>query len=220
MTLFCSNCGHSLANNERFCPECGHDVSAKTAGAPIPTPGPQPAPVQQLAGVPAQYSGPTPIPVAIPMPQAAPKRFGTLGTVLVTAVIVVVGLYYYGNSHPSSTPATPPSTPAAPPPAAGGGNNAALVQQQAFEAHWENTNGMLMLTTAKWTNNSTVNMTSAVVQCEQDNDGGTDLSQYRVTLNGPTNGNAYSTYSNIQIGAVATGMSKVNCTIVHVKPGS
>lgn len=214
MALYCSNCGHSLANSERFCPQCGQDVSAKTgAGAPIPTPGPPPAPVQQLAGVPAQYPGPTPIPVVMPVPQAAPKRFGTLGTVLLTAVIVVVGLYYYGKAHPNGTPATPP-------PAAGSGSNAALVQQQAFEAHWENINGMLMLTTAKWTNNSAVNLASAVVQCEQDNDGGTDLSQYRVTLNGPTNGNTFSTYSNIQIGAVATGMSKVNCTIVHVKPGS
>jgi hypothetical protein len=79
---------------------------------------------------------------------------------------------------------------------------------------------MLVLTTAKWSNNSTANITSAVVQCEQDDASGTDLSQYRVTLNGPTAPNTWSSFSNIQIGAVANNMSKVNCSIVHVKPAS
>jgi hypothetical protein len=58
------------------------------------------------------------------------------------------------------------------------------------------------------------------VQCDQDDANGNDLSQYRVTLNGPTNPSATSSYSNIQIGAYIANTAKVNCTVAHVKPAS
>jgi hypothetical protein len=191
-----------------------------------------PPPMQHYAGAPGQ----SPMAVAYP-PQAQPsqQKKGMMGTVVVVVIVAAIGYYYYTKSHPTtppvannppaSQPGTPsapgdPGTPNTPPPAGGGGGSAALVNQQAFTAQWANQNGMLMLTTAKWTNNSTTNLTSAVIQCEQDDASGTDLSQYRVTLNGPTPPNTWSSYSNIQIGAVATNMSKVNCTIVHVKPAS
>ena len=130
-----------------------------------------------------------------------------MGTLVVLAVIVGGGYYYYNQGK---TPASPPT----PQPS----DTKALVQQQSFNAQWQDENGMLVLTSAKWTNSANVTLSAATVQCEQYNANGTDLSQYRLTLNGPTQPNAASTYSNVQIGAVASGMSKVNCDVVHVKP--
>jgi hypothetical protein len=152
-----------------------------------------------------------------------------LGTVIVIVIVAGLGYYYYSKAHPgagspasnppaASQPAPQPGAPTPPP--AGSGGNAALVNQQAFNAHWQEENGFLVLTTATWANNSGVGLTSAVVQCEQDDANGTDLSQYRVTLNGPTNANTTSSYSNIRIGAFIANTTKVNCTIVHVKPAS
>jgi hypothetical protein len=129
-----------------------------------------------------------------------------MGTLLVLAAIVGGGYYYYNHG---TTPAPAPT----PQP----GDTKALVQQQTFNAQWQAENGMLVLTSAKWTNSASVPLSAATVQCEQYNADGTDLSQYRVTLNGPTNPNSASTYSNIQMGAVAGGMAKVNCDVVHVK---
>ena len=132
-----------------------------------------------------------------------------MGTLLVLAAIVGGGYYYYNHGKmpaPGPGPSPPPQT-----------DTKALVQQQSFSAQWQSENGMLVLTSAKWTNSANVTLSAATVQCEQYNAEGTDLSQYRVTLNGPTEPNTASTYSNIQMGAVATGMSKVNCDVVHVK---
>ncbi len=188
-----------------------------------------------MAGGPVHYVPPAGVPVPYPPPPVQPtaQKKGMMGTVVVVLIVAALGYYYYDKNHtptpgtasnpPVSQPSTPGGTPGSNPPAstpppAGGGQNTALVNQQAFNAQWANQNGMLILTTAKWSNNSTTNITSATVECEQDDANGTDLSQYRVTLNGPTPPNTWSSYSNIQIGAVATNMAKVNCTIVHVKP--
>jgi hypothetical protein len=182
-------------------------------------------------GAPVQYGAPPPgaIPVPYPPPPAQPaKKNGMIGTIVVIVIVVGLGYYYYNKMHPTpqagNPPASQPSTPSTnppastpPPPSSGGGPNAALVNQQSFNAQWQDQSGMLVLTTAKWTNNSTSNLASAVVQCEQYDASGTDLSQYRVTLNGPTQANAVSSYSNIRIGAVANNMAKVNCSVVHVK---
>lgn len=135
-----------------------------------------------------------------------------MSTLLVLAAIVAGGYYYYNHGKaPGPTPSPSPSPIPAPT------DSKALVQQQSFNAQWQDEGGMLVLTSAKWTNSANVTLSSATVQCEQYNADGTDLSQYRVTLNGPTQPNAASTYSNIQMGAVASGMSKVNCDVVHVK---
>lgn len=236
---FCSNCGKPVEGSGRFCVHCGaevvpasesaaHAASAMPAGVSAAMPAAVP-PVNNVQSFqPVQYapSGAVPIAVGIPGPVPATpqqKRGGMAGTLVVLAVIAAGGYYYYDHAKtaaPPSAPATtPPSTPAtAPPPTPGATQNKALVQQQSFNAQWQDESGMLVLTSAKWTNSANVTLSSAVVQCEQYNAVGTDLSQYRVTLNGPTQPNAASTYSNIQIGAIASGMSKVNCDIVHVKP--
>lgn len=130
-----------------------------------------------------------------------------MGTLVVLAAIVVCGYYYYNHDKAPTPASAPPS-----------GQDKALLQQQAFEAQWQNVNGFLVLTSAKWTNNSKVAIASATVRCEQLNPGGGDLSEYRVTLNTATPANMASTYTNIQMGALASGMSKVSCDVVHVKP--
>lgn len=217
---FCSNCGKPVEGSGHFCVHCGAAVvpeaGAASASAP-PSPVAAVPPVNNVqAFQPVQYapSGTAPIPVGIASPApAAQKRGGALGTLLVLAAIVGGGYYYYNHAKtpaPAPAPAPTPNQPAT--------DSKALVQQQSFSAQWQDENGMLVLTTAKWTNSAKVTMSSAVVQCEQYNAVGTDLSQYRVTLNGPTEPNTASTYSKIQIGAVASGMSKVNCDVVHVKP--
>lgn len=237
---FCSNCGNQLKGSEKFCAQCGSDISTKpasasgpAASAPVAAPPVAPPPVQPVAATPYPVGVPVPMAMGVPPPvQPAAQKKGMMGTVVVVLIVAAIGYYYYNKAHsnptpsasnpPASQPGTPSSPPASTPPGNGGsgGGNAALVGQQAFTAQWANQSGMLVLTSAKWSNNSTTNLTSAVVQCEQDDTNGTDLSQYRVTLNGPTAPNTWSSYSNIQIGAVANNMAKVNCTIVHVKPAS
>ncbi len=212
---FCSNCGKQLEGSGRFCNNCGADTMAAANSAPAPAPVPPPAasPQPTMAGVPVQYAPPGAVPIAVGIPTSPPataqKRGGMMGTLLVLAAIVGGGYYYYNHGKmpaPGPGPSPPPQT-----------DTKALVQQQSFSAQWQSENGMLVLTSAKWTNSANVTLSAATVQCEQYNAEGTDLSQYRVTLNGPTEPNTASTYSNIQMGAVATGMSKVNCDVVHVK---
>ena len=206
-------------------------------------PGAQPALRPQPVPAAPQNAYPLPQPIIYAVPQSSasspmPDRLsdGTgvhvnpksiIGVVLVVLVLVVVGYYINNqpkppaNSPAAGTPASQPPPSNSPPPPGngngGGSGDAAIVNQQTFDAQWQSKNGMLMLTTAKWSNNSATNLASAVVQCEQEDTSGTDLSEYRVTLNGPTPANTWSSYSNISIGAVANNMSKVNCTIVHVK---
>jgi hypothetical protein len=175
------------------------------------------------------------VPVAVPMPpsvQPAQQKKGMLGTVVVIILVAGIGYYFYNKSHTPATratratPAPAPAPAPAPvvqnsPPANGnqnGGGDAALVSLQAFNANWQDTSGMLMLTTATWANNSNTDITSATLQCRQYNSAGTDLSEYRVALNGPTKAQTSSQFSNIALGATATGMAKVDCSIIHVKP--
>ena len=234
---FCNNCGNQLVGNERFCARCGAVTSATPAASapavtpavpsasapsiPVAPPPAVPPPVQP--GAPVQYVPAGAVPVAVPVPApAAKKSGGMLGTVIVIVIAAGIGYYYYNKSHGGANPSatTPPaSQPAAPggQPGSGGSGNAALVKQQTFNAHWQQENGMLVLTTATWANNSNVNLSTAVVQCEQYDASGTDLSQYRVNLDGPVNAGTTGNFSNIQIGAVANGMAKVDCDIVHVK---
>jgi hypothetical protein len=230
---FCSNCGHQLAGNEKFCAECGTLTQGATtpAAASAPSPLPPAPPVPSMAAAPAMYPSGA-VPVAVPMPpsvQPAQQKKGMLGTVVVIILVAGIGYYFYNKSHTPATRATPAPAPAPapapvvqnPPPANGnqnGGGDAALVNLQAFNANWQDTSGMLMLTTATWANNSNTDITSATLQCRQYNSAGTDLSEYRVALNGPTKAQTSSQFSNIALGATATGMAKVDCSIIHVKP--
>lgn len=213
---FCSNCGKPLESSGRFCVHCGADTAAPASAGVAQTPSPVQAPAfQPVAGAPAQYAAPPytpqgaipPYAVAVPPPApAVQKKGGMLGTLLVLAAIVGGGYYY---SRHGKTPAPTPGAP---------GQSQALVQQQSFDAQWQEENGFLVLTSAKWTNSSPVPITSATVQCQQYDADGADLSQYRVGLNGPTPPSTATTYSNIQIGAIANGMTRVTCDIVHVNP--
>ena len=191
-----------------------------------------PPPMHPAASAPVAYpqGGPTPIPVAYVPPQtgaAAQNKNGMLGTVIIVVIAAAIGYYFYNKSHtttnpPTTTtpPATQPGAPTNPPPSTGGNSgNAALVQQQQLDAQWQATGGFIMVT-AKWTNSSTVNLATAVMECDQYDANGTDLSQFRVTLNGPTPANTWSSYSNVQMGAVANGMTKLACKIAHVTPTS
>ena len=162
------------------------------------------------------------------MPPPAQKN-GMLGTVIVVVLVAGIGYYYYNKIHPTNTqtsnpPVTqPPSTnnpPSNPPniPAPTGGN-AALLKQQQLDAQWQSANGFIVVN-AKWTNASTVNLASAVMECDQYDNGGTDLSQFRMTLNGPTPPQTWSSYSNMQMGEAATGVNKLVCNLVHVTPAN
>jgi hypothetical protein len=229
---FCSNCGHQLTGNEKFCAECGASTATKTAAAPganlPPAPGPVPVatPISQPI-VSTPYPGtPAGLPVLPPV-QPAQKK-GKMGTVVIVILVALAGYYFYNKSHTSAAPAPTPvpaaqNPPASSPGSGSGGGNAELVKQQDFTAHWQDKSGMLWLTTGTWANNSNTNITSATLQCRQFNAAGTDLSEYRVTLTGPEGGTKAGTssqFSNISLGATATGMSKVDCAIIHVKPAS
>lgn len=224
---FCSNCGNQMTGTVKFCPQCGADTSrpsGTTAAAPTPAASftPPPPPIQPM-GAPIPYTPAGAIPVAIPVPQApTTQKKGMMGTVVVVLAVLAVGYYYYKTHPPTPTPAPTPAPapgPAAPGPSSSGeGPNAALVNLQDFNAHWQDQSGMLMLTSATWKNNSTTNISSATLQCRQFNAAGTDLSEYRVNLTGPTNAGDTSTFSNVSLGATATGMTKVDCAIIHVKP--
>jgi hypothetical protein len=244
---FCNKCGNQLTGNEKFCAQCGADVIAKPSGsaAPVPSviptpvpsappvhtqplvsaPPPPPPPVQQVQYVPAG-----PAPVAVPYSQVQPaggaKKGGMMGTVVVLVIVAAIGYYYYNKSHITPSPTPSPTPPASqpgpqsnPPPSGGTGNNKALQAQQSLSAQWQTANGFIVVT-AKWTNNATVNMTSAVMECDQYNAGGTELAQFRVTLNGPTPPNTWSSYSSVQMGEAAADVSKLNCNIVHVTPAT
>jgi hypothetical protein len=182
----------------------------------------QPMMAQPMTGAP--YPG-VPVAVGVPPPAQPAQKKGMMGTVVVVILLAGIGYYYYNKLHASPTPAPSPTPAAQNPPASGtgsgGGNgsgNSALVNQQTFTAHWQDQSGMLVLTTATWVNNSTTNITTATLQCRQFNAAGTDLSEYRVTLNGPTNAGTTSNFSNVSLGATAAGMTKVDCSIIHVKP--
>jgi hypothetical protein len=165
----------------------------------------------------------------VPPTQNPPaQNKGILGTVVVVVIVAAIGYYFYQNyqkTHSNTNPptsSTPPASqpgPSTNPPAPGNGGNAALLQQQDLSAQWQATGGFVVVT-AKWSNGSTVNLSTAVMECDQFDGNGTELSQFRVTLNGPTPANTWSSYSNIRMGAVANGMSKLACKIAHVTPAS
>jgi Tfp pilus assembly protein PilE len=213
---FCTNCGKPITGNHRFCAECGADVTVQSVrpaarvsppAAPPVTPYVQSPPVQPM-GVQSPFpAGAVPVMVPVAAPSQTAQRNGIAGTVVVVLILAALGYYYFTKYYHPSPSGSGTS-----------GADAALVDQQSFDGHWRSQSGMLSLTTATWSNHSNTDITSAILQCRQYNGAGTDLSEYRITLNGPTNAGATSNFSNISLGATATGMTRVTCSIVGVKP--
>ena len=210
---FCRNCGTRLQGDERFCVGCGPEVSARGSGGDVPA-APGTVPAGQISQAPhfaagpgislvqGGYLPPGAIPIAVmPQPVQA-KRGGWMKTLLVIAVLVGIG--YYFIKHLPPTPTEP-------------GANAALTKQQAFDAHWQAVYGFVQVSNGKWTNNAKVAIDSATLECDQYDASGRDLAQMRTTLNGPIQPGAMQSFNPFQMGAVATNVYKVTCTIVHVK---
>ena len=243
---FCSNCGNQLKGNEKFCAQCGTVLASKpsetaSASASVPTPvpvapAPPPAPPQPIAsnhplpGTPVHYvPASQPIGVPLPPPAQPANKNGMLGTILILALVAGIAYYFYDKSHsnggnpqantPPSQPQPQPQAPPIPAPTGGNSGNAALLQSQHLDAQWQSANGFIVVN-AKWTNSSSVNLASATMECDQYDNGGTDLSQFRMTLNGPTPPQTWSSYSNVQMGEAANGVNKLVCNLVHVTPSN
>jgi len=204
---FCKNCGTQLQGDEHFCVECGTEVSPQGNGAAAAAPHGTVSPMQvppapPVPGMPGTYLPPGAIPIAMIQPQAPPKRGGWIKALLVIALVAAVG-YYFVKHLPSSS-----TDPAA---------NAALTKLQTFDAHWQAIYGFVQVSNGKWTNNATIAIDSATLECDQYDSNGTDLAQMRTTLNGPIQPGASETFNPFQMGAVAANVYKVTCTIVHVK---
>jgi hypothetical protein len=235
---FCAACGADVSAKTSSASTPSVTPAPPPSAPPTPAPAAAgsgsfaaapPPPVHPGAPVVYPQGGPTPIPVAYVPPQApaAGQNKGLMGTAFIVIVAAAIGWYFYNKAHTTNPPTTntpPASQPGAPtnspPPSTGGnGGNTALIQQQQLDAQWQASAGFIMVT-AKWTNSSTVNLATAVMECDQYDANGTDLSQFRVTLNGPTPANTWSSYSNVKMGAVANGMTKLACRIAHVTPTS
>lgn len=124
---------------------------------------------------------------------------------------------------PAAGPVPGGAPPAAPAPGGapdGGGANAALVNLQSFSGRWVPSNGTVQVSDGKWSNNSTVNIQSATLECIQYDAGGATLTQMQTTLNGPTPPQTTSSFGPFPMGAIQQNMSKVNCGIVGVNPGT
>ena len=224
---FCGNCGNQLEGNERFCVKCGSDVSAKSgaaSGAAAAGGGTGPravpsTPVQPMAPMPGAYAAPGPMampPGAMPVPiavaQQPPVKKGvTFGTLVVLSAVALGGYYYYTHYYVKSHP------PAAAKSQSQGGTAAALGKQQAFDAHWQTVNGYVQLSNGKWTNNSNVAIQTSTLECDQYDSGGNLLDQMRTTLNGPVQPGATDTFNPFTVGAVASNLNRVTCTILYAK---
>jgi hypothetical protein len=227
---FCSNCGNQLEGQERFCSKCGNEVTARaatrmTAPAAVATGGVSGAvaslpmqPVQTMAAVPGTYAAPGPIamgpggiPMAVAMPPQAPGKKGMkLSTLVIAAAIAAGGYTYYTHVYQKNH--APASSQAK------GGANAALGKQQAFDAHWQTVNGFVQLSSGKWTNHSNVAIQSATLECDQYDTSGDDLDQMRTTLTGPVQPGGTDTFNPFAMGAVASNLNKVTCSIMYAKP--
>ena len=188
---FCSNCGTQLQGDERFCVNCGNSLSSAPVAGAIP--------IQHVA-LPGQ-SPPGAIPVPIGVPQAPKKRKSRI--VLIAIILLVVAAGYYFVTHHQ-----PPAT---------SDENGALAAQQDFDAHWENANGYVLISKARWTNHSGATVQSVTLQCDQYDQGGSDLGQKRTTLSGPLQPGASDVFDPFQMGAVAANLSDVKCTIVDAQ---
>lgn len=107
----------------------------------------------------------------------------------------------------------------------GGGSTppaSTLVQQQAFTGHWDAENGEVIVTSAQWTNNSTVTVASATLECVQYDANGNQLTEIQTVLtpSAPLQPKGTSVFDAFQIGVVVPNVTRVNCFIVNVTPAS
>ncbi len=205
------------------------------AAPPPPPPQSYAAPPQQgyVAPVPPGYGTPGPIPVVMPPPEPA-KKNNTLW--LVIAVAVAAGGWYYYHNQQTTTATTPPAPQTAPQPGGAppqpatpaqpggpgpGGPNAALVQQQQWSSQEQPANGYVQVQNGKWTNGSTVNITSATLECDQYDANNTVLAQNQTNLtlsNPPLTPGGDATFQAFNAGQIVQNVNSVNCGIVDVAP--
>jgi hypothetical protein len=199
--VYCNNCGKPLAGDERFCVNCGSTVTAtSTVPATMPTTAAQ--------VVPGPYNVPGQIPMVV-MPPAAQKRGGKMSTIIILLLVLGFGYYYMKHRTP---PVTAADVLAA---------EAALAKQQAFDCNFQNEGGYLEVNNGKWTNNSTVAIAAATLECDQTDSDGTDLDEMRINLKSPQGAlqpGTSQTYNPFRMGEIANNASKVHCTVVTVTP--
>ena len=194
-------------------------VAPATAPAAVPPPGvvsqavpPQAAPPQPMPLMPGMLPQYPPPPGQIPIimgvpPMAPPKSRNTL-LWLVIVCAVVYGLYYMGKHDQNQQTQS-------------GTNHKqlseqdqAILQAQQFTGNYDSVNGYIQISQGLWRNGSNIALQSAKLRCEQVSASGQSLMQNQTTLNGPAGPGQTISFPVFQIGAVAQGVSKVNCDIV------
>ena len=217
---FCTNCGVQLAEGERFCGKCGADQTAKAGGAPDAIPQPVGAP--PLAATPQMpFVAPAQVPMSVAMPPQAPARKS--GMMWLGIIIVAAGGYYYytHSMHPQGqTPGNPPQS--QPAPQGQGGTNAQVVHMQSFTAQITVDSGDVEILNGQWTNNSTVAIQSATLECIQYANSGQQLTQDQITIGGPNHETVPPqhtiTFDPFAGGTVVPGATRASCGIVAVVP--
>ena len=233
---FCTNCGVQLAEGERFCGKCGADQTAKAGGAPAPFPPPVGAP--PLAATPQMpFVAPSQVPMSVAMPPQAPAKKS--GMMWLGIIIVAAGGYYYYTHYmqpkgpQGQTPGNPPQSQPAPQRQPGvpgqqpggqgqGGSNAQLVHMQSFTAQITVDSGDVEILNGQWTNNSTVAIQSATLECIQYSIGGQQLTQDQIAISGPNHEAVQPqhtiTFDPFAGGTVLPGATRASCSIVAVVP--
>jgi hypothetical protein len=191
--VYCKNCGKPLAGDERFCVNCG---AVTGTAATVPAAG-----TAQV--VPGAYN----VPGQILMPPAPAKRGGTWSKIIIVVLVIWFGYYYITHRTPPLTLAQEQAA------------EAALAKQQAFDCNFQNEGGYLEVNNGKWTNNSTVAIAAATLECDQTDSGGTDLDEMRINLKSPQGAlqpGGSQTYNPFQMGEIAGNATKVHCAVVTV----
>jgi hypothetical protein len=241
---FCGNCGAQLTGDEHFCSKCGNQVATNGAATPVATargpagsevyPAQMPIPVVMATSPVAQTKGKgliwagiivlallagayyskhhqqTPSGPGQWTPGQAPGAQGRPGAARDPATAP--------NPSGAPGPAPAPGAPVEPGEPGPGGPNAALVEQQEFSNDSSPANGVVEIFNGRWTNNSSIAMQQAILECDQYDDSGDVLAQMRTTLNGPVQPGGTGAYNAFDMGAVKPGLVRVNCGIVAVSP--
>ena len=197
---FCSNCGTQLEGTERFCVRCGVEQTTKAGGAAVAVPSAAappaampPQPVQPFAGVPHQHP-PAPAPIPIMMPPPAPAKGSSLKWIVMVLIVVAGGFYYNHYRHQQQ--------------------HQALAQAQQFIGNWDNVNGFVQISQGQWRNGSTVIIQSVTLECTQFAQSGQAISHFDSRLNGPVQPGQTILFNPFQMGQMAQGVSKLQCSVV------